>query len=331
MKILLGNNTLDILAGSETWTYTLALALKKLGHEVTAFSPVLGTIAMKLSAEGIKCVKEIGGDNSVRPYNPVFEETEGSFDVIICNHHDISVYLRSKLPKTPIIATIHGILHKSPDGQIWPEHPALGGVVNQFVAVSEEVKDILKFDYNLDSVIIRNFFDLERFKKDKKLPEKPKAFLVNSNYWGVGDPINNAILDAARILDCKLLGIGVNFSPTFEVEKIMEDVDVVFGMGRSIMEGAAMGKLAYCHGRWGTGGAITPDRYEELKRRNFSGRDDLWQKRPGEVWTGEKIAQDIKDNFNQKNVDAIYKIIKKDHEVISAAKKYVEIAESLIK
>ena len=33
MKILLGNNTLSILGGSETATYTLAIQLKKMGHE----------------------------------------------------------------------------------------------------------------------------------------------------------------------------------------------------------------------------------------------------------------------------------------------------------
>jgi hypothetical protein len=53
LKILLGNNTLSMLAGSETWVYTLAIQLKKMGHEVSCFAGELGIISEELEKQGI--------------------------------------------------------------------------------------------------------------------------------------------------------------------------------------------------------------------------------------------------------------------------------------
>jgi len=44
MKVLLVNHTLADYAGSETFTYALALELTRLGHDVTCFSPRRGCL-----------------------------------------------------------------------------------------------------------------------------------------------------------------------------------------------------------------------------------------------------------------------------------------------
>jgi hypothetical protein len=53
MKILLGNNTLSIFAGSETACYTMAIELKRRGHKITAFSLNLGELGKKMEKEGM--------------------------------------------------------------------------------------------------------------------------------------------------------------------------------------------------------------------------------------------------------------------------------------
>ena len=327
MQILMGNNSLSLLAGSETWTETLAKQFQKLGHQVTIYSPHLGLIATKLEAAGIKCTNQLVAESGVKPFNPVLEESIGNnFDVIICNHYEITKTLHQTYPKLPIIATVHGVLHQDPNtNQIWPEHPVTEFKVDQYVSVSEEVQEILKRDYTLDSVIIRNFIDLERFKKTGKIKKKPDTFLVNSNYWEVTDPINQVIKEVANHYEAKLMGIGVAFAQTYEVDEILQDVDVVFGMGRSILEGVAMGRLAVCHGRWGTGGVITPENYEEIRAKNFSGRNS-----GGQLWMPQDIIAYIDKAFTQENIDAMHKIMKREHNVEVAAKKYLEIAQQLI-
>lgn len=325
MKILLGNNTLSLLAGSETWTLTLALELKKLGHEVTAFSPDLGLIAAKLEAEGIHCIKAVETKDGVAPFNPYFEEDQGSYDVVICNHNHIARYLKAVLPNVPMICTIHGIIHKNEEtGEIYPEHPALDTKVDKYVCVSEEIQEMLLMKYNIESEIIRNSIDLDRFKIGLPLPTKPHTFLVNSNYWGVDDPINKVIEGAAEKLGARLMGIGANFVGTYEVETIIKDADVVFGMGRSVLEAAAMGKLSVCHGRWGTGGVLTPESMKELCKTNFSGRSSL-----GRLYTVDEMVEEITKHFTQENVDAVWAVMNSDHNAVKAAEKYLEIAKQL--
>lgn len=325
MNILLGNNTLSILAGSETWTLTMAKEFKRQGHEVTAYSPDLGLIATKLEAEGIKCYKEIDGESGIRPFSAILEEGLKTPDVIICNHYDICIYLRKKYPNTPIIATIHGILHKKPDtNEIWPEHPAVDANINQYIAVSEEVKDLLSKAYGIDSKIIRNSFDLNRFNKSGKIKTKPEIFLLNSNYSNVKDPVSAVMKEVANHYGAQLQGVGENFVKTYEVEKIIKDVDVVVGMGRSLLEGVCMGKLGICHGRWGTGGVLTPESVKTIRINNFSGRESN-----GQILAAQDIICQIDKYYNQKNIDEMYKYIKAEHNIEKAAKKYLDIAKKL--
>jgi len=333
LKILLGNNTFDILAGTEIWMLTLATELRKLGHEVTAYSPQLGFIATKMEAIGAKCIKDVVGQgSSAKAFNFILEEKRSTnYDIIICNHNEITKYLKEKLPNVPIIATVHGIIHKNPEtGEIYPEHPVTEFKVDKYLAVSEEVQDLLMSVYGIQAKVFRNFFDLDRFsyKKKTKLGDAPKTIMVNSNYWGVEDPINKVIKEVADYYGAKFIGIGANLAPTYEVEQILADADIVFGMGRSVLEGICMGKIGVVHGRWGTGGVINPESYETLKLTNFSGRivDGTNQ-----LKSAEEIVAQIDEAWNLKTMSEMRKVAEKDHNVKIAAKELVAMAEELIK
>jgi len=330
MKILIGNQTFSILAGSETYMLTLATELVRLGHDVTAYSPNLGFIATKLEAIGVKCINTLTGEDKgqIEPFNPIMTESEGSFDVAICAHYEITKTIRTKFPSLPIIAIVHGIIHSNPNtGEIFPEHPVTDMDIDQYVAVSEEVQNLLKSVYNIDSKLIRNFFDLNRFKKEGKLKKKPETILVNSNYWGVEDEINKIIKGVANHYKAKFIGIGANFATTYETDKIIKDADIVFGMGRSVMEGLCMGKIAVVHGRWGTGGVINKNSYETLKLTNFSGRPTSGI---GQLLPSEEIVKQIDAAWNKKAVDESYELVKKNHDVKKAAKQFLDIANKLI-
>lgn len=53
MRILVGNNHLQKTGGTENYTYTLALELKRLGHEVEYFTFEKGEISDKLEQQGV--------------------------------------------------------------------------------------------------------------------------------------------------------------------------------------------------------------------------------------------------------------------------------------
>lgn len=329
LNILLGNNTLSLLAGSETHTLTLAMQLKEMGHRVSCFSPELGIIAEKLVEAGIPCYSGVLG-SGIKPFSYVLEEkVDHKYDVIIANHFHIVEALREQFPKTPIISTIHGILHFMDDAAgnkvQAPEHPSLHAGVSQFVAVSEEVQKKLKDDYNIDSVIIRNFIDFKKFWKLRPATEnKPKQFFVNTNYAGPHDQEVNVIREVAKHYSARLAAVGVNFSQSIDVTKAIEESDVVFGMGRSVLEGVAAGRLGIVHGRWGTGGVICEPNIDALRSCNFSGRNS-----GGASASAQEIIAMIEQYYHPQFLSWGKEYIARDHNAAFAAEEYVRLAREL--
>ena len=324
LKILIGNNSLSLLAGSETWVFTLANQLKEMGHSVFCYSPNLGIISEKLKENGIESFEDIkvGG---IMPFTYVLEENlDHDYDFIIANHFHIVEKLRSKFPKTPIISTIHGILHISSDGTKAPEYPALESGVSQFISVSEEVQAKLQTEYGIDSLIIRNFFNLKQF--DLPAPnEKPKQFLINTNYADREDSAVKVVKEVANEMGVRLAVVGQNFVQSFDIVSAIKDSDVVFGMGRSVLEGVAAGRLGIVHGRWGTGGVVKEDTINLLRHFNFSGRN-----------SGDKLAtkEEIKDMIERYYKPEVLKwgkdYIAREHNAVFAAENYLRIGRGLI-
>ena len=329
LNILLGNNTLSLLAGSETHTLTLAMQLKEMGHRVSCFSPELGIISEKLIEAGIPCYSGVLG-SGIKPFSYVLEEkVDHKYDVIIANHFHIVEALREQFPKTPIISTIHGVLHFMDDAAgntvQAPEHPSLRAGVNQFVAVSEEVQKKLKDDHTIDSVIIRNFIDVKKFGKLRPATEnKPKQFFINTNYAGAHDPEIEVVREAAKYYGARVAAVGVNFTQSIDVSKAIEESDVVFGMGRSVMEGVAAGRLGIVHGRWGTGGVVRESAISELRSCNFSGRNS-----GGKQASAQEIIAMIEQYYHPQFLSWGKEYVARDHNAVFAAEEYVRLAREL--
>ncbi len=329
LKILLGNNTLSLLAGSETWTATLAKQLKKMGHIVEGFSPDLGIIAEDLEDNGIRCYDNIS-TSGLKPFSVRLEPARThDYDVIIANHHHIVEFLRSQFPNTPIISTIHGIMHLETDAsgkkRKAPEHPAEAGV-NQFVAVSEEVQQMLKQDYNIDSIVVRNFFDVNRFKAKRPItPGKPKILMVNSNYADKESPDIKIIREVAKHYGAKMGAVGESFVAARDTMLGINDADVVFGMGRSVLEGVCAGRLGIVHGRWGTGGVICEENVEEIRKYNFSGRNS-----DAKLASAQEIIEMIDQYYNQATINWGMAYMRREHNAALAAEMYIQIANELL-
>lgn len=331
LKILLGNNTLSLLAGSETYLLTLALQLKRIGHQVECFSPELGIIADKLERENIKCFKNIQS-LGIGPFSVVLEEKpKYDYDIIIASHWHIVKYLKEQFPTTPIISIIHGIIHWM-DNDFGkkikaPEHPADPAIVDQFICPSEEVQELLKKEYNIEAIIIRNFFDIKEFETVKAITDfsKPKTFLVNSNYTDRNGADIGLIREVARHYDAKLIAIGQNFSLTDNIIQAINDADIVVGMGRSVLEGVCAGRLGIVHGRWGTGGIINAENIYQLRRFNFSGRNSK-----GKFFTKEELIKEIDKYYNAQTIQWGVQYMKTEHNVNYAADMFIRLARDLI-
>lgn len=205
-----------------------------------------------------------------------------------------------------------------------PEHPAIEARVQQFVAVSEEVQEILKNDYDLDSVIVRNFIDTKHFKPGKFNP-KIKQILFNSNYHSANDPEVMVIKEVAKHYGAKLMAIGENFSTSQDLMDQIKHADIVIGVGRSVLEGLSAGKMGIVIGRWGMAGVIHPGNIEEIRKFNFSGRNA----RDINMTAQELIAQ-INSLYTKDFSNWCRNQVLKDHNSTNAAEFFVQIARDLL-
>jgi hypothetical protein len=146
MKILLANNSLEYLGGTETWMITMFNYLSK-EHDVDVYVP---------AHEKNTLIKK------------GFDESK-EYDLGIINHKTCLKEL-SDFNIGKRIRTSHGVL----PGE---EEPTIGADI--YVAVSEEVQSSLK-GKGFDSCVIRNPIDTDHFGYSKPNPTLKKVLWMNN-------------------------------------------------------------------------------------------------------------------------------------------------------
>ena len=299
MKVLLVNHALDIYAGSETFTYALARELTQVGHEVTCFSPRLGAMAQQLAEHRIAVIDDLArGPDDI--------------DIIHAHHRHESLLAFARYPETPMIQVCHGVLP-------WQEQPLKARLnIHRYVAVSEEIRDHLIEDHGIaapDIVIIRTGVDLTRFTSRAPIAATPRRALVLSNYM---PETQREIIRRA----CGRLGITVREvgrpRPVWNVEDVINQADLVFGLGRSALEAMACRRVVLVYDYSGGDGLVTPERFALLRRRNFSGR--TYRRR----YTEDELAGEIA-GYDPGMTDEIHGLIEQAHDVRWMAQQYADL------
>ncbi|MHB8170348.1 MAG: glycosyltransferase family 4 protein [Thermincolia bacterium] len=275
MKILLTNYSLSSPGGSETFLYSLACQLRLLNHHVELYSPRLeGIMYNRFRVAGFPCHNSLTGQEH--------------YDIIHIQHHDPALDVLTHLSHIPIVYTSLGVLPIQ-------EHPPapIVSATKQFIAVSEEVKAML---INLHGIpehkikIIRNGIDVTRFRplKPPRRNNRNINILINDRY---PEQLNNYIALAgqcrklpfhfsllghydpklqtwlkSRRLPCRLV------PPLWNVEKVIQNHDIVIGLGRSALEGMACGKPVIVYRPGQADGIVTRRNIELIKQCNLSGR-----------------------------------------------------------
>jgi hypothetical protein len=253
MKILFTNHHLADFAGTETFTWTVAHALRRAGHEVTLITAQKGAAARIFEDEGFE----------------VFDEFEGlkdrRFDVIHAQHNPMAVLARHAFPEVPMVFMGHGVFHPL------EQPPSLDLAVAEWVAVSEEIRGIWAERYELQDVIVfRNPIDCRRFRPLKPIGKRLERVLVISNNYPVD-------LRAMVKRTCEERGIKVGFvggiyHTEWEIERLINEADLVISIGRGVLEAMACGRAALVLDRHGCDGLMTPEVYYESRKFNLSGR-----------------------------------------------------------
>jgi len=300
MKILISNHWMDSVGGSETFTYTLAVEMKRKGHEVHILTPTPGIVSERLRTEhGIN-----------------INRIDHEYDLCLLNHNttvDWVIKNMIKQDRSKIVQTCHGYIPSLE--QPHPEAPD-----TQYVAISEEVKDYLETK-NLQANLIRNGIDLDRFTPTPNNEGFTKIYSLSQS-----DHFNQLLTKVA-----KYFGVGISYNnkstnPIWDIEDEMRDSSMVFGLGRSAYEGLAMGKCvfaadarSYMGGRMD--GIITESNIDTFAYNNCSGRSQ------NITPTYESIINEIKNNFLEADPINSRKIAEEYFDIKKQSQKYLDLVK----
>ncbi len=253
MKILLTNHHLALLGGTETAAYTLALALRGAGHEVSIATVEPGAVSEALEKVGFEVAVDLG------------EWRGRGFDVIHAHHNAMALTARYHFPRTPMIFVGHGVLPEL------EQPPSVDLGIGVFAGVSEEVRDAWRHKHGIeDTEVVRNAVDCERFHPREPVGAALKRVLVLSNHFP--DELRAVVGKACDQVGAEIGYCGLEDGAVWNTEEAVNAADLVISLGRGIVEAMACGRAALVFDWHGADGIVTADNYQEIRKHNFSGR-----------------------------------------------------------
>ena len=243
MKILLGTHYLAKIGGTESYTYALALKLKRLGHEVEYYANVKGGVSSLLEENGVPFM------------------SADHYDLILANHNTVVEKLWTK---GYLVQTCHGNIAEL-------EQPS--PLADAYVSVSEEVRDHLQ-SKGFESIVIPNGIDFNRF-----FPRKPVSQTLTTVLSLCQSEIaNNFIRNCCEQEGLTFLSSNKYTDNIWSIEELINKSDLVVGLGRSAYDAMACGRavLVYDYrdymGEFLGEGMLTPENIQKSMYCNCSGR-----------------------------------------------------------
>ena len=263
MNILVGCNNLKP-NGLGTFIYTQVKELIRRGHEVDVVTLHKGKISNQLSSNMIE-----------------LDEIKKSYDFILISQNDIAHELIKRNVTGYKIFTVMGFIFIDND---IPNNSTLSYVDN-VVSICKEIKEHLKKENDIDSIVINQPIDCKRFSSINLPRWGQSSVKVISMVRGYESEI--LIRSACEMVGYEYIGsqkpVEYQFhdndeeNSIFEVEDKIRRADIVVGLGRCVYESLACGRNALVfddreyQGNLGDG-MVTPSNIDDLTKCNFSGR-----------------------------------------------------------
>ncbi len=207
MDILVANHRLENVGGTESFTLTIAKELHNRNHHVEYFTFYRGEISNLLEEIGVNFM------------------SKKKYDLILANHNTC---VRALKKRGLVIQTCHGI---------YPELEQPSNDAYAHVAISVEIQNHLA-SKGFFSKLIFNPIDTEKF-----IPTKP----TNENLTNVlslchSNEAHNLVEDCCKELNLNFKKFDKYLSPSFNIEKDINESDIVIGLGRSLYEAMSCGR-----------------------------------------------------------------------------------------
>ncbi len=244
MKILLGTHYLAKTGGTESYTFALAMELKRLGHEVEHFAIIRGGVSAMLEEQGVPFL------------------TSDRFDLILANHTTVVEQL---WPLGFTVQTCHGNIAEL-------EQPS--PYADAYVAVSEEVCEHLQSKGYRAAAVIANGIDCNRFCQKRPISSTLKTVLSLCQ----SDVANDFIRRCCQQEGIRFLQSNKFTDNVWAIEDLINESDLVIGLGRSAYDAMACGRCVLVYdfrdymGEFLGDGMLTPDSIGRSMLCNCSGR-----------------------------------------------------------
>ena len=244
MKILLGTHYLAKTGGTESYTFALAMELKRLGHDVEHFAIIRGEVSAMLEEKGVPFL------------------SSDHFDLILANHYTV---VEKLWPLGYVVQTCHGNIAEL-------EQPS--PYADAYVAVSEEVRKHLQSKGFQAAAVIANGIDCNRFFPKKPISQTLQTVLSLCQ----SDEANDFIRKCCEQANIRFLQSNKFTDNVWSIEDLINESDLVIGLGRSAYDAMACGRAVLVYdfrqymGEFLGDGMLTPDSIERSLRCNCSGR-----------------------------------------------------------
>jgi hypothetical protein len=253
VKILLTNNALGARGGSESYLETIAVALRRLGHEIWFFTPHVGDMAGSLRRAGF-------------PVSETLAELPRDFDVIHGQHTHVIARVRALMPETPLVFATHSWFIPVEDPL-----PELGAAA--FIAFNERTHERLtahvatqgKPIFRLQQPVDVSFADAARVEL-----REPAVSAVAVNR-SLSERTLAVLRDACARNGIHFTAVGMGESEVADAREAMRGADIVFAIGRTALEAMVAGRAVYVVSESTHAGWVSGATYADLEADGFIG------------------------------------------------------------
>jgi hypothetical protein len=263
MRVVIGTFSFAEPGGTESYVFTVAHELRRLGHHPVITAEELGAMADFAERHGIDVARDP-------------RELPPGCDAILANDGISAASLAERYPGTRLVFFAHSdrFDHQLP--------PLLPDVVSTVVAASDIVADrIQALALDVPVVRLRHPIDTERFEAAGPIRQRPLRALLLSNYLD-GERVE-ALVSAWGNAGVECARVGLPVEAQLDVVPAIGDADVVVGKARAALEGMSCARAVYVFDEFGGDGWVTPDSYEALEANNFAGQASPRPRGPDEL------------------------------------------------
>jgi hypothetical protein len=253
VEILMSTRALVAHGGSQSYVETVVTELRQMGHRVVVYSPNLGRVAGRLRSTGVEVVDSL--------------DDVGSVDVAHAQHVPTAFFVRARFPRLPMVYVCHS-------SALDIEDPPLLAAPQILVALSNLVARRLAASAIADSTeIVRLHQPIAlAFREDGMIPirDVPRRAV----YAGRRSPTFETFLGSVcSQLGVELEWIGGASDSVDDLTPAFMRSDIVFGVGRTLLEAMALGRAGFVLDERGSGGFVTQESYERIEDGAFAAFD----------------------------------------------------------